>query len=155
MIERQVTDLVQITDLKINVDDRGILSELVRSDWEKVGVPIKQIYLVANTTRAVRAFHKHKELVDFFIIVNGTAKFVFFKKTVENTLIQVVNVTSMRLQMITVPTGVFHGWKADAGTILISAANNLYMGENRKDPVDEERIPWDTLGTDVWEVHNK
>lgn len=155
MAEHLVNDLVKITDLKINIDDRGILSELVRSDWEHVGVPIKQIYLVGNTSKAVRAFHKHEKLIDFFIIVNGSAKFVFYIERSGIKFIQVVNICSMKLQMITVPVGIFHGWSGDIGTLLISAANNLYMGENRKDPIDEVRVPWDTLGKDIWEVQNK
>jgi dTDP-4-dehydrorhamnose 3,5-epimerase-like enzyme len=153
-----------VRDLLVNVDDRGVLVELMRNDWPEnmVGlsnyITLKQIYLVANKTLAIRAFHKHGRLVDYFCIIQGNAKFIFVddrtnSETFEN--MQIVNVTDQRLQLITVPTGVFHGWKADIGTILISGANQLYMGIDKKGELDEVRIPWDTYGVGIWETFNK
>jgi len=154
-------DGIHVRDLHVNVDDRGILVELMRDDWcdeyfNKIS--LKQIYLVANKTKAVRAFHKHDRLVDYFCIIQGNGKFVFVddrpdSKTFEN--MEIINVTDQRLQLITVPTGVFHGWKADIGTILISGASTLYKGENKAFGLDEFRIPWDTYGAGVWETQNK
>jgi len=150
-----------VRDLQVNVDDRGVLVELMREDWEDEffnKVVLKQIYLVANKQKAVRAFHKHEKLVDYFCIIQGNAKFIFIddrqdKETYGNT--KIVNVTDQRLQVITVPVGVYHGWKADIGTILISGASELYKGVDKKDVLDEERIAWDILGVGIWEVQNK
>jgi dTDP-4-dehydrorhamnose 3,5-epimerase-like enzyme len=150
-----------VRDLQVNVDDRGVLVELMRDDWSDEylnEIKLKQIYLVANKTLAVRAFHKHDRLVDYFCIIQGSAKFIFVDdrldhETFEN--MQIVNVTDQRLQLITVPTGIFHGWKADIGTILISGASTLYKGEGKLSPIDEVRIPWDTYGAGIWETQNK
>lgn len=150
-----------VKDLHVNVDDRGVLVELMRDDWEDEffnKIKLKQIYLVANKTKAIRAFHKHEQLVDYFCIIQGNAKFIFVddrpdRETFGN--MKVINVTDQRLQLITVPTGVLHGWKADIGTILISGASQLYMGEGKKCGLDETRIPWDTYGAGVWETQNK
>lgn len=150
-----------VRDLQVNVDDRGILIELMRDDWSDEylnEIKLKQIYLVANKTLAIRAFHKHDRLVDYFCIIQGSAKFIFVDDrasmgSFEN--MQTVNVTDQRLQLITVPTGVFHGWKADIGTILISGASTLYKGEGKLSPIDEARIPWDTYGAGIWETQNK
>lgn len=149
-----------IRDLQVNVDDRGVLIELMRDDWIDDfchQISLKQIYLVANKTKAIRAFHKHEKLVDYFCIIQGNAKFIFYDDRTDSpthTCMQIVNVTDQRLQLITVPTGVFHGWKADIGTILISGASTLYKGIDKKDVLDEVRIPWDTYGVGIWETKN-
>ncbi len=152
---------VKVVDLAINVDDRGILSEIFRTDWTEVdsALPknskIHQVYLVENTTSAVRAYHKHSFLIDFFIIVKGSAKFNLVddrKGSPTYDLMKTINVTDKKLQMIVVPTGVYHGWKADKGTILVSVANRLYKGVDHQGPLDETRISWDTYGRDVWET---
>lgn len=155
---------VKIVDLKINVDDRGILSEIFRTDWAEVDCTlgkkerINQVYLVQNTTEAVRAYHKHRFLIDFFIIVNGSAKFNLVDDRASSKtfgLMKTVNVTDKKLQMLIVPVGVYHGWKADKGTIMVSIANKLYKGKDHKSEIDEKRIPWDTYGRDVWETQYK
>ncbi len=155
---------VKVVDLAINVDDRGILSEIFRTDWTEVDATlprnskIHQVYLVENTTNAVRAFHKHKHLIDFFIIVKGSAKFNLVddrKDSHSYQCIKTINVTDKKLQMLIVPTGVYHGWKADKGTILISVANELYKGINHIGKLDEERIPWDVYGKEIWETKFK
>jgi len=157
---------LKVRDLIVNVDDRGTLVELLRTDFAEVydtlfrkdSENVHQIYLVQNHNDSVRAFHKHSKLVDFFCIIHGVAKFIFFDDRKDSSTYkyrQIINVTDKRLQMICVPTGVFHGWKADKGTILISVANELYMGKDKKGVLDEERIPWDTFGKEVWETQNK
>jgi dTDP-4-dehydrorhamnose 3,5-epimerase len=150
-----------VRDLQLNIDDRGILVELMRDDWSDEyfnEIKLKQIYLVANKTLAIRAFHKHEKLVDYFCIVQGNAKFIFVDDRKDRETygtMQVINVTDQRLQLLTVPTGVFHGWKADIGTILISGASTLYKGEGKLGPLDEVRVPWDTYGVGIWETQYK
>jgi dTDP-4-dehydrorhamnose 3,5-epimerase-like enzyme len=61
---------VLVKDLIQNVDDRGILYETCRVDWEEyketMGIEtIQQVYTVINETDAIRAFHKHEYLIDF------------------------------------------------------------------------------------------
>jgi len=150
-----------VRDLQLNIDDRGILVELMRDDWSDEyfnEIKLKQIYLVANKTLAIRAFHKHEKLVDYFCIVQGNAKFIFVDDRKDRETygtMQVINVTDQRLQLLTVPTGVFHGWKADIGTILISGASTLYKGEGKLGSLDEVRVPWDTYGVGIWETQYK
>ena len=150
-------------ELVTREDDRGYLSEICRRDWDEVSSLVKnfqQVYLVGNWEKGtIRAYHKHKELVDFFIIVNGVARFVGFDDRPDSATFGYLNTiiaSARNLKMITVPAGVYHGWQSlEENTILVSVANNLYMGENRTEWLDEHRIPYDTFGKHMWEVEYK
>ena len=138
--------LASIRDLKVNKDDRGYLFEAVREDW---GIDLKQVYIIEDPApNTIRALHKHEKLIDYFCIVKGSAKFVFAKDDEAESVV----LSEKCPQMITVPAGVYHGWKSlEPNTILVSVASELYNYENP----DEERIPWDSFGEKVWEQVKK
>ncbi len=161
---------VSVIDLKTHVDDRGMLAELARIDWPEVSSIIsppdskvtdlifRQVYTVINHDSAIRAFHCHERLVDFFTLVHGFAKFVLLdvrkdSKTFGNY--QVINVCDKKLQTVCVPAGVQHGWRGSANSILTCVANHLYKGWDSKGHLDETRIPWNSLGEDIWQVQFK
>lgn len=137
-------NLVTVKDLKTNKDDRGYLYEVLREDWFD-GVDIKQVYVVEDQAReTIRGFHKHDELVDYFCIISGSAKFIFEKDGEMETVV----LSEKNPQVIEVPTDVYHGWKSlEDNTKLLSIATELYNYDNP----DEERIPYNTYGKDVWE----
>ena len=141
---------------------------MLRTDWNqyKDGVnnfgskssSIQQVYLVTNHADSIRAFHKHEHLVDFFIIVKGVAKFILVDDREGYTSYgygKVITLTDKCLSMLVIPPGVLHGWRGDKDTILISVANELYMGENKKGILDETRIPYDTYGKEIWDIQHK
>ena len=71
---------VQIIPLTTYQDDRGFLMEIVREaggeEPHALAHKFGQVYLVGDPVRgAVRAYHKHAELWDWFCIVHGSAKF--------------------------------------------------------------------------------
>jgi len=162
---------VEIRKLEKFVDDRGFLSEICRSDWEEIIklAPggrddilgnLNQVYIVGNWSKGtVRAFHKHEKLVDFFVIVRGVAKFILFDDRPDSPtfgILQQIISEAGDLKMITVPSGVFHGWQSlCVETLLVSVANDLYMGYNKKEYLDEHRIPYDIFGKNIWEVEYK
>jgi len=154
MPKKQKTKIegLEIVSLDVYFDERGYLFEIIHNyDLPKFG----QVYVVGDPTKgAIRAFHKHKKLWDYFCIVKGSAKFVFvddrrksksFKKQEEIVL------SEKCPKMLIVPAGVFHGWMAlEDGTIMISTASEVYNKENP----DETRIPSDSFG-DVWTIKGK
>lgn len=155
-----------VRDLTVNVDDRGTLVEVLRTDWCEVDDTLKrnsfatinQVYVIQNHNESVRAYHKHSHLIDFFILVQGVAKFIFVddrRNSPTQGTMQIVNVCDKKLQMITVPPGVYHGWKGSKGSTLVSVANNLYMGIEKKSELDENRIVWDTFGKEIWDTQFK
>jgi len=131
---------VRVIPLEVHTDDRGHLFEVIRKEGkEKHAVCHKfgQVYIVHNPVRnVVRAWHRHKELWDFFCVVKGRAKFLFVdeqKKTKEVVL------SARAPQLIVVPTGIWHGWVSlEDDTILLSIASETYV----KEQPDEERDLW-------------
>ena len=68
-----------LRDLVTHCDDRGYLTECCRTDWEEVITPIMQVYTVTDRVAGMkRGFHCHDELIDYFNIVSGSAKFILF-----------------------------------------------------------------------------
>lgn len=145
---------VHVVKLEAHVDDRGYLIEILRSSdphFTKFG----QVYLVGDLTRGtIRAFHKHKELWDFFFISHGSAKFVLRDDRAQSPTYGEMMTLVMGQHnptLIGVPPGVYHGWMAlEDDTQMISTASEVY---NRAQP-DEVRIPPDSFG-DVWEVKGR
>ena len=150
---------VQVIDLTVRQDDRGYLIEIARraDDPEAHGIihQFGQVYLVGDVTRgAIRAFHKHRELWDWFFISHGSAKFVLKDDRPDSSSYgeMMTIVTSERLpRLIAVPPGVYHGWMSlEDDTQMVSTASHVY---NRENP-DEVRIPPDSFG-DVWTVKGR
>jgi len=152
-------DGVQVIRLTTYVDERGYLTEIARAaggdEPHSVIHQFGQVYLVGDPARgAVRAFHKHAELWDWFFISHGSAKFVLkddraASPTYEEMMTVVIGEHNPTL--LVVPPGVYHGWMAlEDDTQMISIASHTY---NRAKP-DEARIPPDSFG-DVWAVKGK
>ncbi|HLC20891.1 MAG TPA: dTDP-4-dehydrorhamnose 3,5-epimerase family protein [Candidatus Methylomirabilis sp.] len=147
-------DGVKVVPLVAHVDDRGYLIEILRATdphFSKFG----QVYLVGNMARGtVRAFHKHKELWDFFFISHGSAKFALRDDRPESKTYQEMNtfvIGAMNPGLIVVPPGVYHGWMSlEDDTQMISTASEVY---NRQNP-DEVRVPPDSFGY-AWEVKGR
>ena len=164
-------DGVKLIDLKQNLDDRGELYEVLHDyDITKFG----QTYIVKNwQVGTVRAFHRHQKLVDYFHVVNGTAKFVLlgtdytkFDQSMidliwrgvpggEHFWKQEFILSSCKPQTLVVPPGIFHGWQSlEEDTILLSTGSEVYD----QDKPDEERIPYNVFKSyygDLWRVQYK
>jgi len=147
-------DGVKLVPLVAHVDDRGYLIEILRATdphFTKFG----QVYLVGNMARGtVRAFHKHKELWDFFFISHGSAKFALRDDRPERATYQEMNtfvIGARNPGLIVVPPGVYHGWMSlEDDTQMISTASEVF---NRQNP-DEVRVPPDSFGY-AWEVKGR
>jgi dTDP-4-dehydrorhamnose 3,5-epimerase len=147
---------VKVIDLAVREDDRGYLTEIARhaADPEEHGVihTFGQVYLVGDPARgAIRAFHKHSELWDWFFISHGSAKFVLKDDRPESPThgeMMTIIASIRKPRLIVVPPEVYHGWMSlEDDTQMVSIASHTY---NRVKP-DEVRIPPDSFG-DVWTV---
>ena len=150
---------VQLIKLTTHMDDRGYLIEIARTaeDSEPHAVVHRfgQVYLVGDMAcGAIRAFHKHEVLWDWFFISHGSAKFVLKDDRPDSPTYEEIMtiVTGERNStLIAVPPGVYHGWMAlEDDTQMVSIASEVY---NRENP-DEVRIPPDSFG-DVWTVKGR
>ena len=149
---------VRIVELIVHVDDRGYLIEIARREGDESHAVIHrfgQVYLVGSIARGtIRAFHKHRELWDWFFVSHGSAKFVLVDdregsptQGEKNSIIA----GDRWPRLIIAPPGVFHGWiSLEDDTQLVSVASETY---NREEP-DEERVPPNHFG-DVWTVRGR
>jgi len=137
---------VTIQKLNKNVDERGILCEILRSDWE-IFESFAMAYFSITYPGVVRAWHRHPETkqIDNMCIIQGMAKIVVYddrngsptKGTINEFIIGEENMVLLKI-----PGECWHGFKV-VGTkpaILINFPNKLYNYENP----DEERLPPDT-----------
>lgn len=148
---------VVVSRRRINIDDRGTLVSLMRADEDFAIDRIEEVYIIHDKTRnIVRAFHGHQELIDWFSIIQGSAKFILIdaRKSLEGKPnphlghINEIVLSDAHVSTLTVPPGVFHGWMSlEDDTILCSIANRVY---NHASP-DEFRIPPDSFQIQ-WEV---
>lgn len=132
-------ELVTVTPLLYNADDRGELSELLREDdpdFSRFG----QVYAVRSYKAGViRGLHVHEYMDDYFCVIKGSARFRFF--TDEGTEQSVV-ASERKLVRIHVPARIIHGWVAlEDDTVMISIASQPYMGHGRNCRKDETRYP--------------
>jgi len=168
-----------VYDLAVHIDDRGALYEILRCDsphFLEQGETWGQVYIVENPQAGtVRAFHRHQEMVDWYSIIRGSAKFVLFHRddilglgghnyVYRNTNMlndlrapslagnyhtKTVVLTARKPQVLVCPRTVWHGWMSlEPNTMLLTVTNVPY---NREQP-DEERLPWDFLGEKLWGV---
>jgi dTDP-4-dehydrorhamnose 3,5-epimerase len=141
-----MTDLVTVTPLKVNVDDRGSLFEILRCDdanYQDFG----QVYI--SHTRAIgsiRGFHRHNYTWDHFCVISGACKFLFVDaephtQPSEHDVVYEVTVGAECPSRVDVPAGVWHGYEALVpDTVIANLTSTPYMGEGRKNKPDEERI---------------
>jgi dTDP-4-dehydrorhamnose 3,5-epimerase len=155
--------LVRVTELAVNVDDRGELFEVLRRDALEF-VDFGQVYVVrSRQPGTVRAWHRHAVMWDHFCIVAGSAKFGFIDAEPQGDPLPpndtdyywyadmpngvvapayFIAATDRKPVVLHVPPGVWHGWMAlEPNTLLLSVASEPYMGHGRTlHKPDEERL---------------
>jgi dTDP-4-dehydrorhamnose 3,5-epimerase len=138
---------VYAADLVKYADERGWLSELWRTDdTEKVVGPIPEMCYVSKTQPGVaRGPHEHREQSDYFAFLGpGNFKLLLWdarKDSPTHGQFIKVFVGEDNPKVVTVPPGVVHGYKcvSDHSGFVINFADRLFMGKDRKEPVDEVR----------------
>jgi dTDP-4-dehydrorhamnose 3,5-epimerase len=135
---------VAVKQLKVNADERGALTEMLRCDddiFEKFG----QSYVALNYPGVVRAWHYHKRQTDYFVVIKGMAKVVLYDGRDDSPTRGEVNEFFMGERnpiIVRIPVGVMHGYKTIGvePTLLINFPTEPY----RRDEPDEYRVPWNS-----------
>jgi len=137
---------VKLVDLVRFPDERGIFTEIMRSDWAELlnGDVIVQANLSVTYPGVIRAWHKHRRgQVDYFLVIKGAIKVCAFDddegSPTRGHMIEVV-LSENRVQLLRVPGRYWHGFKvvSPEPAYLIYFVNKLYDYENP----DELRRPW-------------
>ena len=135
---------VIIKNLKGNADERGCLTEILRSD-EEIFVKFGQIYVSINYPGAIRAWHYHKKQDDFWAVVKGMIKAVMYdgrEGSPTHGQVQEVFLGEQNHVLLKIPVGIMHGYKTIGvePSLLVNLPTETY---NPAD-ADEYRLPYDT-----------
>ena len=135
---------VRTKDLICHPDDRGRLWEILRAD-DEIFDTFGQVYVTTAHPGVVKAWHAHRLQTDFFTVLSGRARFVLYDMRPDSRTrgqLQEFLLGRDRLQLITIPPGVYHGFKC-VGEQEVMALNCPTRPYNAQEP-DELRLPTDS-----------
>ncbi len=136
---------VVVRDLRKHIDERGWLAELFRVDEAAEGFAPAMSYLSTTMPGVRRGPHEHAEQADYFCFI-GPSNFKLRlwdnrpdSETYGHVMTLFVGEDSPR--SVLVPKGVVHAYRniGDRTGLVINLPDRLYMGEGRREPVDEIR----------------
>lgn len=143
-INGEIRDVV-VYDLKRYNDDRGWLAELFRHDeLEKKFYPVMS-YISYTRPGVQRGPHEHVDQADLFCFLGPS---VFKMRMWDNrpesptfNNVMTLFVGEDDAKAVIVPKGVVHGYKniGEVNGMVINCPNRLYMGEKKREPIDEIR----------------
>jgi dTDP-4-dehydrorhamnose 3,5-epimerase len=140
-----VIDGVIWKPLALYRDPRGWLCELYRNDEVDEHYRPVMAYVSQTEPGVTRGPHEHVAQADYFCFIGPSTfrLFLWDNRPGSSTyrLKQVEDVGEQRPMAVIVPPGVVHAYRnVGAGTGLVfNAANQLYKGQGRAEPVDEIR----------------
>ncbi len=137
-------DGVEIKKLKPIHDERGWLVEILRCD-DNLFKNFGQVYLSTAYPGVVKAWHLHKKQTDNFTCIRGIMKVVLYDAREKSPTFKKIDeffVDEKKPILISVPPGVYHGFKA-MGRKTAYFINVPNLPYNYKKP-DEYRLPPDT-----------
>jgi dTDP-4-dehydrorhamnose 3,5-epimerase len=141
MPNRQIEG-VEVKDLKIIPDERGMLAEILRSD-EKIFKKFGQVYFTTAYPGVVKGWHYHKVQWDHFVCLRGLVKLVLYDSREGSPTFREVNEFFLGIRnpkLVAIPPLVYHGFKcvSEEECLMINIPTEPY---HHKSP-DEFRAPW-------------
>ena len=140
----EIKDVV-VYDLKKYYDDRGWLAELFREDELASEFHPTMAYISFTKPGADRGPHEHIDQTDLFCFI-GPSNFELRlwdnrqDSPTFNRMWSLV-VGEDNPKAVVIPKGIVHGYRnvGELDGMVINCPNRLYMGEGRRDPIDEVR----------------
>ncbi|MBK8147816.1 MAG: dTDP-4-dehydrorhamnose 3,5-epimerase family protein [Acidobacteria bacterium] len=144
-IKGKINDVV-VYPLRKFVDDRGWLAELFRHDELAEEFYPTMAYISVTEPGIQRGPHEHVDQADLFCFI-GSGNFMLrmWDNREESSTFRFVMtlfVGADNPTAVIVPKGVVHAYKNISRTekgVVINCPNQLYMGEGKKEPIDEIR----------------
>jgi len=139
---------VVVRKLKLLIDDRGWLMEILRSD-DEIFKGFGQCYLAMCKKGVAKAWHYHKKQTDNFVCVSGKVLVPLYDlreksptfRQVDKFLLEEPSKKSKPV-LLQIPPMIVHGFTAIdcEKAVVLNVPNKLYK---YKHP-DEYRLPWNT-----------
>jgi len=155
--QKKVIDGVKVISLQKHLTEDGAFAELLRfneqgSFEELPEFRIAQINRSVMLPQTIKAWHLHFNQDEFWNVSARTHLLLGLWDVRENSP---TKGTNMRIplsseKLVYIPRGVAHG----AANHMTHATEILYFVNNKydKENPDEQRLPWDALGKDFWEM---
>lgn len=136
---------VVIYPLKKYHDERGWLAELFRHDELAEEYYPTMAYISFTKPGVQRGPHEHVDQADLFCFIGpSTFKMCMWDNRPDSPTFN--NIMTLfagqdNAQAVVVPKGVVHGYKnvGETDGMVINCPNRLYMGEGKREPIDEIR----------------
>ena len=153
-------DGVQVVDLTRHADDGGSMTELARLDGGRPEAfrdfTIRQLNYSEVEPGVIKAFHLHARQTDVWYVPPSDRVLIVLVDVREGSRTEGVAQRLMlgagASRLLRVPPGVAHGLR-NVGT---ATARLIYFVDQHftTDPAtcDEGRLPWDYLGSEIWEM---
>ena len=140
----EIIDVV-VYPLKKYYDDRGWLAELFRHDDLAAEFHPVMSYISFSRPGVQRGPHEHVDQADLFCFIGpSTFNIILWDNRPESLTFN--NRMSLHAgeddpQAVIVPKGVVHGYKniGSKDGMVINCPNRLFMGEGKREPIDEIR----------------
>ncbi len=136
---------VIVRDLRKFIDERGWLAELFRHDEMDALYYPAMTYISSTGPHVTRGPHEHVDQTDYFCFI-GPSNFKLRmwdnrseSATYHNVMTLFVGADNPKA--ILIPPGVVHAYRniGNMDGIVINCPNRLFMGEGKREPVDEIR----------------
>lgn len=140
----EIKDVV-VSDLRKSNDRRGWLCELFRHDGLDAEFFPAMSYVSSTNPGVARGPHEHVDQADLFCFL-GPSNFKLRlwdnrpdSPTFRNVMTLILGADDPKA--VVIPKGVVHAYQnvGDVDGLVINCPNRLYMGEERREPVDEIR----------------
>ena len=143
-VEGKIADVV-IYPLKKFYDERGWLAELFRHDELNSEFYPVMSYISFTKSGVQRGPHEHVDQADLFCFIGpSTFQMRMWDNRPESptfNYIMTLYLGEDDARAVVVPKGVVHAYKniGTADGMVINCPNRLYMGEGKREPIDEIR----------------
>ncbi len=120
----------EITKINPYKDIRGELKKVFIKTMLSTEKSIEEIYVLHTKKGSVRGNHYHRQNVEFFTVIKGTA--IIALKDVEEGEAEILTVSAGDNIVIKVPENVAHGFRndEDEDLVILAAASKLYDSED-------------------------
>ncbi|MBL7217735.1 MAG: dTDP-4-dehydrorhamnose 3,5-epimerase family protein [Desulfobacteraceae bacterium] len=133
-------DGVEIKELNVFTDERGIFSEIIRGSDSFFRDSFAQLSYSMSFSGVAKAWHLHKKQTDWMCVLVGDVKLGLFDLREDSPsyrkLMEILMGETLGRKVVKIPPGIAHGYRIINGPMHI-----IYVTDKEYDPSDDLRIP--------------